>query len=129
MKIVFLLCAVLLTQTQAYVPVGDASKYIGKTIKLNCKQYQTLDDGRTVTFILEPDRPAKPVMISLSGEPRKKLLTDMRDRRKLNREIASSLDTSLTATGKIILIKGHLTMVVSRSPDIYLGADLQIQRP
>lgn len=129
MKTIFLLCALLFAQTPATITARDATKYIGKTVKLNCNHYQTIDDGQTVTFILKPDRPAKPVVIRLTGDARKKLLSDMRDRRDLNRQVASPLDTSLTATGKIVLVKGSLTMVISNASNIYLGADLQIERP
>lgn len=129
LNIVFLYCALLSTLIQKTVPLEEASKYVGKIIKLNCPRYHATDNGRTVIFRLDPNRPAKSLTISLTGEARKNILTAMRARRDLNRQVKSPLDTSLTASGKIILVNGRLTMVVSRPADIYLGADLKIERP
>ena len=128
-KIIFLLYWLIPGQIQKTIPLEAATKYVGKIIKVNCPHYQTIDNGRTVTFRLDPKRPAKSLTISLTGEARKNIVTAMRDRRELNRQVKSALDTSLTATGKIYLVNGRLTMVVSRPADIYLGADLQIELP
>jgi len=114
--------------TQTTIPLADASKHVGEIIKINCQRYQTTDNGRTLTFRLDAKNPAKALVISLNGRGRKRILTEMQARREINRQVASPLDTSLTASGKIIIVNGRLTMVVSRPADIYLGADLQIER-
>ena len=114
---------------QTTVPLEDASKHVGKIIKINCQHYHITDNGRIVTFRLDPNRPAKWLTISLTGEARQNILTSILARRNINRQVKAALDTSITASGKIYFVKGRLMMVVSRPADIYLGADLQIERP
>lgn len=128
-KIIFLLYVLIPGLMQITVPLADASKHVGKIIKINCQHYHTTDNDRVVTFRLVPNRPARSLTISLTGEARKNILTAMLDRRDINRQVKAALDTSITATGRIILVKGRLMMVVSRPADIYLGADLQLERP
>ena len=127
-KMIFLLYVLIPGLIQTTVPLEEASKYVGKIIKVNCPRYHTIDNGRTITLKLDPKHPAKSLVISLTGRARKRILTEMHARREINRQVASPLDTSLTASGKIIIVNGRLTMVVSRPADIYLGADLQIER-
>ncbi|MGY3211811.1 hypothetical protein [Mucilaginibacter sp. HD30] len=128
-KMIFLLYILITGLIQTTVPLEEVSKYTDKIIKVNCLRYHTIDNGRTITFKLDSKHPAKSLVISLTGTARKKILTAMQARRDLNRQVESPLDTSLTATGKIILINGRLTMIVRRPADISLGADLQIERP
>lgn len=128
-KVIVILFGLIAGLTQITVPLKDASKHVGTIIKINCQRYHTTDNGRTLTFRLDPKPPAKSLTISLTGDARKKILTEMQGRRELNRQIKSPLDTSLTVTGKIHFINGRLIMVVSRPADIYLGADLQLERP
>ena len=127
-RMIFVLFGLIPGLLQTTVPLADASKHVGEIIKINCQRYHTTDNGRTVTFNLVPNRPAKSLIISLTGEARKNMLTAIHARRELNRQIKSPLDTSLTATGKIVFVNGRLMMVVGRPADIYLGADLQIER-
>jgi hypothetical protein len=129
MKILLLLYVLMPGLMQITVPLEDASNHVGKIIKVNSPRYHTIDDGRKLTFILEPNRQAKSVTISLTGEARKNILTAICARRGLNRQVKSPLDTSLTVTGKIVSVKGQLVMVISHKADIYLGADLQLERP
>ncbi len=128
-KMIFLFYVLIPGLIQTTVPLEEASKYIGKIIKLNCPRYHTIDNGRKITFKLDSNHPAKSLVITLTGRARKRILTEIQARREINRQVASSLDTSLTASGKIIMVNGRLTMVVSRPADIYLGADLKIERP
>jgi hypothetical protein len=128
-KMIFFLCGLIPGLTQTTVGLEEVSKHVGKIIKINCQHYQTTDNGRTVTFRLHGKRSTNLVLISLTGKSRQSILTQIQIRRDLNRQIKSALDTSLTAAGKIIFANGHLTMLVSRPADIYLGADLQPEQP
>lgn len=141
MKKIYLLCCVLLwltfepvkaqaTKPQSKVPTiasEEAFKHIGSVVKLNCEVYTSADHGQTLFINMNTKRPERLLTLTLTGEARKKTLTEMRIRRELNRQIKSPLDTSITATGKIVLYNGYLQMLVSHASDIYLGADLNVQ--
>ena len=52
----------------ATVPVEKASKFVGKTVKLNFKRYRTLVERNMVIFALNPNHPAQSVTIRLTGK-------------------------------------------------------------
>jgi hypothetical protein len=103
-----------------------AAEYMGKIVKINATSYQTRDDGQTLTLLINTKQR---LTLVLNDESRKKIKKDTKARRELNTQIKSPLDTSITATGRIILRGGHLIMQVSRASDVYLGADLKIEKP
>ncbi|SDD96844.1 hypothetical protein SAMN05216464_103192 [Mucilaginibacter pineti] len=120
------------TSTQLKVPtiaIGDASRYIGSMVKLNCDEYKTVDDGKTLSIYMKVRHQEKSLMLILTGESRKKAFDEMRIRRRLNSEVKQPLDTSITATGKIVSYNNHLRIVITRAKDVYLGADLKVEQP
>jgi len=106
------------------ISAENAAGYVGKIVKLNAGSYRTRDDGQTLLINTKQG-----LTLVLKGDIRKKIKNDIKARRELNTQIKSPLDTSITATGRIILRQGRLIMQISRASDIYLGADLKVQEP
>lgn len=111
------------------IKLADASKHIGKIVKINCEVYTTTDDDKTLVIDKDANTPGKALTLMLTGESRKSLLKEMRIRRELNKQIKQALDTSITAAGKIVIYQSRLHMVVRQPTDVYLGADLELQKP
>ncbi|UOE50831.1 hypothetical protein MTO98_07045 [Mucilaginibacter sp. SMC90] len=67
----------------------------------------------------------KPLTLILTGKKYDKLITDLSDLRKLNRQVATPLDSSLTVTAKTTIYKGKAAIIDPK--EIYIGADAQIE--
>jgi hypothetical protein len=111
------------------IPNEDAPAHIGRVVKINYQSYKTADNGKILRIYRTTKHPEKSLMLRLNGQSRKKILLEILTRRKLNKEIKSPLDTSITAIGKIILYNGYPIMKISRASDVYLGADLKVDQP
>ncbi|MHA4895748.1 hypothetical protein ACXZ1K_13425 [Pedobacter sp. PWIIR3] len=111
------------------IKVEDAARYIGKLVSVNYSTHRTVDDGKSLLISRKVIAKEKPLTIVVTGEARKQLLDDQRFRRKLNTQVKSPLDTSITAIGKIVLYQGQLKMLVDNPKKVYMGVDLFLDTP